>query len=66
MTRKILSLFLFDPFGGAPSACDRAEGKPRLLVRQAHHSLSHPERSRGTGRGVEGLTSAFVTSRLLA
>jgi hypothetical protein len=30
MTRKILSLFLFDPFGGATSAWDQVEGKPRL------------------------------------
>jgi len=31
-------------------------GKPQLLIRQAHHLLSHPERSPGTGRGVESFT----------
>jgi hypothetical protein len=33
-------------------ALSLSKGKPGPLVRQAHH----PERSRGTGRGVEGVT----------
>jgi hypothetical protein len=33
----------------------QAEDKKLRLVRQAHHLLSHPERSRGTGWGIKGI-----------
>ena len=44
-------LYLYPLYIHGLQSPERSEGKPRPLVRQAHHPSNHPERSRGKGRG---------------